>query len=496
MSKFSFTSSDGQTFEIIGPPNATVEQARAIFDQQVRSGGLVGLRPGDVVSAGTQAADGLRSALSQVGLRLPDSVDQAFAALKNVQLTNPISAADFVKQATPNFSLGPLGASDLQALMAQTATQVNQPVNTVSADTGIGKFGINLDKLETTGFVKPGTAEAYKKSAPPTVTSNDIVEADRIRSEGGSITPDQVARNRQLNSFLTPNAFTGKNGVSNLQTILADENVQNTIQQTGLKQSYDLLVRSGSTAGLTTERVGGLLQTASTFDVKTAVDWSKGLAVKNIGDVNLTAKAGEYATSLVNRYSNGFQTQIGNLSSLTTQISNVGSIGDLARLATPLTGNLSILAGDISRLGGLATQLSGLSSISAVATQLGSLPSIAGQINNITSLGGLASSISGGISVVTGVVGLISGLFGGRGGTIYQGTRRPQGSINTVNRVTVDSSIQAILGNPKIPTPTFSPQSTQILGSLNVLKALSGVANMQLRLAGQSALGAAVGNNT
>ena len=63
MSKFSFTSADGQTFELLGPPGATVEQARAIFDQQTRSGGLVGLRGGDVVSAidpdGREIARGL-----------------------------------------------------------------------------------------------------------------------------------------------------------------------------------------------------------------------------------------------------------------------------------------------------------------------------------------------------------------------------------------------------------------------------------------------------
>jgi hypothetical protein len=506
MSKFSFTSPDGQTFEVLGPPNATLDQARAIFDQQVKSGGLVGLRSGDVVSADTQAADGLRSALSQVGIKLPSSVDQAFARLRTVPLVNPITPSDFIKQSTPNFSLGPLNPSNLQALMAQSAAQANQPLDQVSASTGIGKFGVSLPKLETTGFIKPGTAAAYEKSPPPSVTTADIAEADRIRNEGGDITAEQVARNRQLNSFLTPSVFTGKNGVNSLQTVLRDENVQNIIEQTGLKQNYDLLVRTGTVAELTAEKVGGLLQTASKFDPKTAVDWAKGLEVKNIGNVDLTAKAGEYATGLVNKYGSGIQTQTVNLGTLAGQIGDVKSVGDLAKLSGPLSGNLTGLASEIGKLGGLASQLGGLGglagqlgsiggtiagaagvvgTIGSVAAQLGNLPAIASQINNATSFSSLASGISSGIGVVTGVIGLVSGLFGGRGGSIYKGVRRPQGSINTVNRVTVDSSIQAILGNAKITTPSFNPQSTQTLGSLNVLKALSGVANMQLRLTGQ-----------
>jgi len=517
MSKFSFTSPDGQLFEIIGPPNATEEQARAIFDQQIKTGGLVGLRSGDTVSAATQAEAGLRSALSQVGIRIPSSVDQAFAALRNVQLTNPITSADFIKQATPNFSLGPLTPSNLQALMAQSAAQADQALNQVSASNGIGKFGVTLPKLEAAGFVKPGTSADYEKSPPPSVTPGDIAEADRIRSEGGDITAEEVSRNRRLNSFLTPSVFTGKDGVSSLQTVLRDENVQNIIEQTGLKQNYDLLVRTGTTLELAAERVGGLLQTASKFDPKTAVDWAKGLEVKNIGEVNLTAKAGEYATSLVNKYGSGIQTQAANLGALTTQIGSVGSVSDLAKLATPLSTNLSGLANEIGQLGSLASQLGVLgglggqlgsigstvataagivSTVGTVATQLGALPAIASQINNATTFSGLASGISSGIGIVTGVVGLVSGLFGGRGGSIYRGTSRPQGSVNTVNRVTLDSSMQAILGNPKIPTPVFSSQSNQVLGGLNVLKALSGVANMQLRLTGQSALGATVSNNT
>lgn len=70
MSGFSFTLPNGKTFEVKGPPSLTKEQAQAIFDQQAKTGALVGFKPGDVLSAATQAANGLASAQAQVGQAL------------------------------------------------------------------------------------------------------------------------------------------------------------------------------------------------------------------------------------------------------------------------------------------------------------------------------------------------------------------------------------------------------------------------------------------
>jgi hypothetical protein len=63
--KFGLISNPDQTsntFEVSGPPNMTREQAFAIFQKQVSAGGLTGFQPGDIVSAQTQAADGLAEA--------------------------------------------------------------------------------------------------------------------------------------------------------------------------------------------------------------------------------------------------------------------------------------------------------------------------------------------------------------------------------------------------------------------------------------------------
>jgi len=62
MAEFSFTSSDGKPFSIKGPEGLTRDQAEAIFKKQDSTGSLVGFKPGDSLSAASQAASGLASA--------------------------------------------------------------------------------------------------------------------------------------------------------------------------------------------------------------------------------------------------------------------------------------------------------------------------------------------------------------------------------------------------------------------------------------------------
>jgi len=417
MSKFLLTDDSGQTFEINTPEGTTLEQAKAILEQQQRSGSLVGLARGDVLSARTQVEGGLAAAVSQLeqptlalkrlaslssippatrsvstaaptgivedlqrggilgvsaGSRLgaiqqASIINQTFAvrstvepdtqpptsrpfnrlqpaesqaivreqlALPNLDLAavpinNPISAADYVQQTPPNFGLGPLSPSDLQGLMAQTAATTAQNINSVSVEQGIGKFGLTIDKLESTGYLKPGTAVAYKLNPAPDTTE-------------------------KLQSFLTSSAFTGKNSVNNLSDILEDVTAQNKIQGDVLKQSFSQLNSTGLINQVPdTSQLAATLQTVATFDIKTAEGLIKGLDIKNIAEVKSVARAAEFAKSFSAKFS------------------------------------------------------------------------------------GLLSS----------------------GSAIESGITRPQGSINTVNRSTVNASIAAIIGNPKITVPTFASKS-------------------------------------
>jgi len=69
MAIHTFTLPNGQPFDIKGI-NLDFAQAKAIFDKQAATGSLVGLKAGDVLSASTQAQAGLQSAQAQVGQAL------------------------------------------------------------------------------------------------------------------------------------------------------------------------------------------------------------------------------------------------------------------------------------------------------------------------------------------------------------------------------------------------------------------------------------------
>jgi hypothetical protein len=306
----STTAPDGsaKAFEIKGPPGLTREQAFEIFKKQANAGGLVGFKSGDVLSAATQAADGLpeaqalvaqaqsgvngslnvggfASSLSAAGVDLTtgriSSVDAAFAkgginggagafssvlggvasglgaaggalggslagtaagltalvgpavsalgtagsalvgaaakagsvatsalqtinsALTNVPVSpNTINVADFAKTIPAVNAIGPMDSAQVTGVLAQAKNLVGQPASTISNAKGIGEFGLNIQQLETAGYVKPGTSNLLAQGVSSLVA---------------------VAK--------SPSIWTGKGGIQGLSGLLASPSTQGLIQQ-------------------------------------------------------------------------------------------------------------------------------------------------------------------------------------------------------------------------------------------------------------------------
>lgn len=266
MASFTFSN-----FEIKGPPGLTFEQAKAIFDKQFKSGSLVGFKPGDVLSAATQASAGLdaaQAALTQAqnGIpALPGAFNQASAAIaqvggslngivssvpgisgagglatagfssqlnqtgslaktaiqtinsvvSKVSVTNPITASDFATTLPALSNMGNMPLPSVTASMASVKNLVNQSVSAISNANGVGSFGLDVSQLEKAGVVKPGTSALLG---------------------AGAATVASVLK--------SPAVFTGKSGINNLQDLVSNPQVQSTIQQglmaTGLKELNSL----------------------------------------------------------------------------------------------------------------------------------------------------------------------------------------------------------------------------------------------------------------
>jgi hypothetical protein len=166
--------------------------------------------------------------------------------LINIPLENPINQADIV--ATKNDTLGPdpvgiLSDYQVQVLLSQIASLVDQPSTDISQEKGIGAYGLNCFQLEQAGYVKPGTSERF-------ITNPDnFVEV--------------------MNS---PAIWTGLGGVNSLADLVDDFNLQTSIQTTLMQQAYDSLSATGVISQYTDPGVdfvnGGVTLFASSGDGK------------------------------------------------------------------------------------------------------------------------------------------------------------------------------------------------------------------------------------
>jgi hypothetical protein len=250
MSNFTFSGPDGATYEIQGPATATAEQARAVFAQQVSTGGLTGLPVGGLINAVTQSAGGLSSALAQLGpqaisltkqignyINLPD--------LTGLPVPNAITVSDFVDTRTIAQSIGAIGSTQIQGLVAQTAASVNQAADVISNSKGLGQFGLNADQLQLSGLIKPGLAEQI------------------------NLDPSQFT-----SILSSPTSWTGKLGATDISSVLGSSSLQTSVQQGLMNTNFDQLKQLGTITGLeSATQLGPLLNVATKFSAGTATEW-------------------------------------------------------------------------------------------------------------------------------------------------------------------------------------------------------------------------------
>jgi hypothetical protein len=198
---------------------------------------------------------------------------EVLSGLDTVPVTAPIDAAAFLEQTPAELSVGSLDLGQVTGLLAQTRLDVGQSFDVVSLDKGIGEFGISAGQLEGAGFLKPGTVQTYLKDPA------------------------------QLQSVLSsPSVWTGKAGVGNLSSLLADPALQSATQNEIMVSALDGLRSAGVVTG--SERpqdLASFVQTASRFGVNNTVAWVNGAVPPDVAsEINSVAKSAQYAVNFVN----------------------------------------------------------------------------------------------------------------------------------------------------------------------------------------------------
>jgi hypothetical protein len=284
-----------ETFKLSCPPGTTREQAFEIFKKQADAGGLTGFAPGDILSAETQAKDGLEEAkaeLAQARSGFPGTDKGVLNSFKNIADTakqsiaagttgkslgdsvgvfgsvakdtigkigalfgtpvtsgiNGINTADFAKTAAAVMPMAGLSTVDVRATVASVGTATGQDFSQFTNGRGAGKYGFNATQLETAGLVKPGTAGKFLSQGANELT--DVLKS--------------------------PAVWTGKGGINSLDGLLSSPAAQTLAQQ-------DLMSKGLSTASqlglpikdLTAKDQGGL---ASVFSKDSAegAGWIRG----------------------------------------------------------------------------------------------------------------------------------------------------------------------------------------------------------------------------
>ena len=277
MSTFKFPNPvTGQQVEIKGAPTLTAGQAKFIFDQQLKAGSLVGLTTGDVISATTQAADGLPGASAQVAQAISGRAGSAQGALQStpavgdlvpqtssilsrlsnsglrsgaLPVTNGINIADFARQEPALVPIQRLSVPDVTAAMSSASKLVGQDATALSDNLGLGKFGLNAQQLESAGIIKPGTAATLLNQGQNTLT--DVLKS--------------------------PAVWTGKDGINNLDSLLSSVPKQDEIQQQLMSQGLNSINQLGIlTDKLSVASLTGLANNTAK-SVPDTLAWAQGL---------------------------------------------------------------------------------------------------------------------------------------------------------------------------------------------------------------------------
>lgn len=300
-----------RTFDVDGPPGMTREQAFEIFKKQYDTGSLTGFSSGDILSAQTQAADGLAGAKAMVGQSLsgPPGFDRGAldsfqsiaqstkqslaagttgglqnqigvgasvfnqfagktAALFGDAPPNPISTADFATTPTALMPMSGLSTQDVRATVSSVAAGVGQGYTEFSNDKGVGRFGLDATQLETAGLLKPGTASSFLNQG-----ANDLTTV-----------------------LKSPAVWTGKGGINNLDSLLNNATAQCSTQQQCMSQGLGI----ASSLGVDTAALGpqALAGTAAVFGKNSAAgaDWIRGqLPPDQQAEFNAKFKDAEFA---------------------------------------------------------------------------------------------------------------------------------------------------------------------------------------------------------
>ena len=257
---FNFTNpKDGLVYFVRGPDGLTRLRAQQIFQEQLDSGSLIGLEPGQTITAEKQLADGLLAAEPEViqTLRaatqsgvIAGAVQQAgtgLLTLSNTPVTNGITVADYNKQNRAQGSIRKLDLPAVTGLLAQIRNLTQQDYS-VATNMGVGQYAFTVSQLERAGYVTPGTAANY-------LTTGQISPLGVLQAGG---------------------VWTGQDGIATIQNFLSSDVLQDQAQQALMTVGLNQMVELGVPVDTLSAQEQGAIAVLAAVDPIKALAWLSG----------------------------------------------------------------------------------------------------------------------------------------------------------------------------------------------------------------------------
>lgn len=387
------------TFSIKGPAGLTQDQAFEIFKKQVSSGSLVGFKPGDALSAASQAAAGLPSAQSLL------TQAQASASKIGAGISGAISSIAAAGGAAGGSVAGTLPG--LTGTVGPAISSISKAVNSTLAQ---GSALVNnAIQQGSTAITSIQTINKTLSSTPVTLPIN---AADFSKVTAG-------LKSGPAMSSIGPMSIPEVNGVLAQAKNLVGQAANKISNSKGLGE-FGLSVGQLEKAGFVKPGTSALVT------------------------------AGTNTLSAVLKSPNVFTGKDG-IKSASDLLSNPGKQSLIQQ---------DLMTKGVAAMGAIGIPVKNLSSQGIAGMSLNAakdLPSAEAFVKGLPIPAGLQSAFSKNIRDAAFAVNLVNTKLP----TAFKQQDTPVPSADTVSRGSVDAASNRVLGNDKIPTPNYGPRETK-----------------------------------
>lgn len=419
MAEFSFTSSDRKSFTIKGPEGLTRDQAEAIFKKQDSTGSLVGFKPGDSLSAASQAADGLAAAQGALQ-QAQSSIAGALGGVGSVASIGSISTALGAAGGAGGGSLAATAAG-LTAAVGPAVSAISGALSNIPGAEGTGKPLVSAAVIQ--GSTAVSSIQTINKTITDFPVTNPINTAD-FTKVASSITGASAV------SGIGPMSAPEVNGVLAQAKNLVSQASNALSNDKGLG-SFGFDLKQLETAGYIKPGVAAFAkQGASLFaDVaKSPAAWTGKDGIKSATD--LLGNAGK-------------QSQI-QQDLMTKGVAGLGAVG--------------IPVQNLSSQGIAGMALNAAKDLPSAEAFAKGLP-IPGDAT-----GAVQAAFSSAVRDGAFAVNLVNTKIP----TAFKQQDIPVPKTDTVNRATVDAASTRVIGDDKVPVPDYGPKADVVANQADI----------------------------